>query len=391
MYYMPELEDCADFARKIGCSNLVQVPIEPREYDLPFRCHDNCSYNPVTGYYFIKDSVTGFIYAYRHSVLLADKGLIDVTPVLDNRTYNIFGYGPDLLYQIESLVYLENCVYINTERHGDQDMYYIYGLIDPRTNLPFYVGKGKDNRWCYHYSTKCIETESYSSKKIQRILELKKLEFPPTVIFYAQNIEDEQLAYDIEVSIIKKYGRLDYEDNGILTNITIDSRPPNWKGKSYEEIYGKKRGPEIKQKKAKQQQDRGGYFKDHKHTEDAKLRIGIKSSQRALSEEEVLNIGKSFCIFFDFKINRSKWRWWTNKNNIMPNILKHRSRFGGKCAFQIFSEILGATVANHDPLFWYYCPKTSDTLRIQEWELEYNAKEVPKGYIRGRGINTFVK
>jgi hypothetical protein len=386
---MPELEDCADFAKKIGCSNLVQVPIEPREFDLPFRCHDNCSYNPVTGYYFVRDFTTGFIYAYKHSVLLTDKGLIDVTPVLDNRTYNIFGYGPELSYQAESLVYLENCVFINKERHGDQDMYYVYGLVDPRTNLPFYIGKGKDNRWHYHYSTKCIETEGFSSK-VQRILELRDAGYSPTVIFYAQNIEEEQLAYDIEVSIIEKYGRLNYEDNGILTNITIDSRPPNWKGKSYIEIYGYERGLEIKERKAKQQRDTGGYFRGHKHTEDAKKRIGEKSILQAHTEEEMLDYGKSFCLFFDREINVKKWYWWANNNGAPPHALKYKGRFNGKCALKVFGERFNAII-KMSPLLWFYHPQTMNNFRCTDWELKLNIIQVPKGYIRGRGVNTFTK
>lgn len=114
---VPDLYECIDFAKKIGCSNLDQVAIEPREFDLPLRCHDNCSYNPVLGYYFIKDITTGYLYAYKHSVLLTDLGLVDVTPVKDSRSYNLFGYGQNLKYDQESLVYLENCVFIYKESH----------------------------------------------------------------------------------------------------------------------------------------------------------------------------------------------------------------------------------------------------------------------------------
>jgi len=390
MYCVPELEDCIDFAKKIGCSNLVQVSIEPREFDLPFRCHDNCSYNPVKGYYFIKDIITGFIYAYSHSVLLTDTGLIDVTPVLDNRTYTIFGYGEKLYYDYESLVYLENCVFINKERHGEQDMYYVYGLIDPRTDLPFYIGKGKGSRWQYHYSEKEL-IENNNHGKTKRILELKNLGYEPKVIFYAQNIENEDIAYNVEVSLIKQYGRINHNQNGILTNITLDSRPPNWKGKTYEEIYGPEKGLEIKKIKAKQQIDYGGYFKGKKHTEESKKKIGIKSAEKALSEEEVLSIGKSFCKFFENNINRSKWFWWAEKNNIPPNILKHKSRFNGRYALEIFSERFNANITNNESLFWYHCPKTFNTFRIQEWEIKYKVKEIPQGYVKGRGVNTFVK
>jgi hypothetical protein len=100
----------------IGCNNLIQIPIEPRDFDLPFRCHDNCSYNPVLGYYFVKDYDTGFLYAFKHSVLNLGDKLVDVTPVFDNRTYNIFGFGDNLRFSQESLIYLENLVYINKDK-----------------------------------------------------------------------------------------------------------------------------------------------------------------------------------------------------------------------------------------------------------------------------------
>lgn len=390
MFIVPELGECIEFARLIGCNNIIEVPIEPREFDLPYRCHHNCLYNPLLGYYFLKDIDTGFLYAYKHSVLITDKGIIDVTPVYDNRFYNVFGYGESLNYDQESLVYLENCVFINIEKHGDQDMYYVYGLIDPRTNFPFYVGKGKGTRWQYHYSDKSI-LETANTEKTKIIMELKELNFTPRVIFYAQNIEDEQIAYNIEAVIIKSYGRKNYEKDGILTNITIDSRPPNWKGKTYYEIYGNERGQIIKDKKAKHQRDVGGYFRGRKHTKESKEKMSKKSSESALSEAEVLEYGKKFCEYFNGKISRSKWYWWAKKNEISPYILKQRSRFSGKCALNIFEEKFDAKIMYNQPLLWFHNPQTKKTFRCLQWELEYGAKKVPESYIKGRGTNTFSK
>jgi hypothetical protein len=387
MFITPKLEECLDFAKNMGCNELVQVSIEPREFDLPYRCHDNCSYNPVLGYYFIKDYNTNILYAYKHSVLNLGEKLIDVTPTFDNRTYNIFGYGPDLKYSFESIMYLENQVFINKEKLGDQDMYYVYGLIDSRTNLPFYIGKGKGDRWKYHYSNKCFEKE-ISTKKVDMIKELKSLGYEPSVIFYAQNIDDEHIAYDIEASLIKKYGRKYYEENGILTNITIDSRPPNWKDKTYEEIYGYKKGKEIKEYKAKQQRARGGYFKGQKHTEESKRKIGVASAAQALTEEIVLEYGKNFCDFFNGQISRTKWNWWTKNNNIQTNILKQGIRFSGRYALEVFVERFNANLIT-SPLLWFHHPETKETFRCQDWELEHKVKIVPKGFIKGRGISTF--
>ena len=389
MFIVPEFEECIDFAKKIGCSKLIQVPIEPREFDLPYRCHDNCLYNPVLGYYFVKDYDTEILYAYKHSVLLTDKGLIDVTPTFDNRTYNIFGYDKNLIYSEECLTYLDNCVFINKDKHKEQDMYYVYGLIDPRTNDIFYIGKGKGNRWQAHYSEKEIK-QTENNLKTKKIIELKELGYNPTVIFFAQNIEEENIAYDIEASLIKSYGRLNYEENGTLTNITIDSRPPNWKNKTYEEIYGVERGKEIKIRKAKQQKDRGGYFKGHKHTEESKKKISENSLLQAYTEEEILEYGKLFCEFFDNIINVKKWIWWATNNKAPAYCLRYANRFEGKNALEVFSEKFGAQI-KMSPLLWFHHPETKETFRCCDWELKLNIVKLPDGFIKGRGISTFNK
>jgi hypothetical protein len=60
--------------------------------------------------------------------------------------------------------------------------------------------------------------------------------------------EIEQEAYEFEAFLIKLYGRKDFEENGILTNVCLDNRPPNAKGRKYSAavrlIYSlAKRGP----------------------------------------------------------------------------------------------------------------------------------------------------
>jgi hypothetical protein len=45
------------------------------------------------------------------------------------------------------------------------------------------------------------------------------------------NILDENDAYTLEAEYIQKYGRENIDSGGILANICLDNRPPNWKGK----------------------------------------------------------------------------------------------------------------------------------------------------------------
>jgi hypothetical protein len=109
MFTLPEIEECIDFAKKMGCTYIREIAITPRETDRPFMCHMNCSFSPKLGYYFAKD-LNGTLHAFKHSVLDINGVLFDVTPTLDNRTYNIFAFGTELVD--EHLIYLENSVCI---------------------------------------------------------------------------------------------------------------------------------------------------------------------------------------------------------------------------------------------------------------------------------------
>ena len=202
MYSLGSIEKYIDFAKSLGCSRLIEISIEPREFDRPFQCHNNCQINPKLGVYFVEDSV-GLLHAFKHSVLdLGDDKLIDVTPTLDNRQYNIFGYGFEV--EFEHYTYANSTVYINKQKKEESElMYYVYALIDPRTNQPFYIGKGKDDRALSHFKESALEKEG-NTRKTSKIKKLKSLGYNPVIEFYAQNIVDEDLDYSIESFYIKK-------------------------------------------------------------------------------------------------------------------------------------------------------------------------------------------
>ena len=152
-------------------------------------------------------------------------------------------------------------------------MYYIYGLIDPRNNEPFYIGKGQGSRCLDHFKNTNREINTPKRAKIKK---LKSLGFDPLIKIYVENIENEKIAYDIEEKIILQYGRKNYDKDGILTNICLGSNPPNFKGKTYKEIYGDKY-IEIIEKKRLLQLEAGGYG-PKKHSKEAKLKMSIKAS-----------------------------------------------------------------------------------------------------------------
>jgi len=98
--------------------------------------------------------------------------------------------------------------------------YYVYKLLDPRTNVVFYVGKGTGNRAYSHNQFK-DGNNNYYKDSIIRDLHKQNLEPIVEIIKY---FADEQKAYKYEEQLIETIGI----DN--LTNITKNARPPSKKG-----------------------------------------------------------------------------------------------------------------------------------------------------------------
>jgi hypothetical protein len=91
---------------------------------------------------------------------------------------------------------------------------YVYTLVDPRNNLPFYVGKGSGERCNAHF----IEAKYYVKRKtpkLNKIRKLMRLGMEPIVVKVEQNVSDEQ-ALDLECLLIAEMRNLGFA----LTNMT---------------------------------------------------------------------------------------------------------------------------------------------------------------------------
>ena len=95
-------------------------------------------------------------------------------------------------------------------------MYYVYGLINPKTNLPFYIGKGKNNRAKTHL--KLSSNDTHNPAKRNMIESLISEGYDIEILYYHSNLSEEK-AYILEKQLIKKFGRETHDKNGILTNI----------------------------------------------------------------------------------------------------------------------------------------------------------------------------
>lgn len=84
--------------------------------------------------------------------------------------------------------------------------YYVYELIDPRNNIPFYVGKGTSKRMYYHFN-RIKKNNIIHNKDLQRKLkELIKENLEP---IYKKILETNspEKAYNKEIKLIKEIGR----------------------------------------------------------------------------------------------------------------------------------------------------------------------------------------
>ena len=170
--------------------------------------------------------------------------------------------------------------------------YYVYKLLDPRTNLPFYVGKGKDARAYTHLKK---QSKTCNPKKDKVINELDSYGLEPVVDIFIKDL-DEKTAYELEEKIILELGRDGIEKNGILTNISLHSQPPSQKGKTriFTEEHKKKLSQALKGKAKNYQTWQKGLTKetDKRIDKMAKKRsqignphqIGMKYSQERIEK-----------------------------------------------------------------------------------------------------------
>ena len=278
IWHIPDYLSVSKLARDIGCDWIGAVPVLPDascDYD---HCHSNVDCyvlshggETVHGYYYL-ESPWGFQAIY-HSVWKCPRGqLVDITPYRDDRKYNIFSRLTN-----PRIIHTNNIYSQSLDKYFRQeidDMYYVYALIDPRNNMPFYIGKGKGRRAKTHLWT---IPETRNQNKENKIASIRAVGMEPRIEYLAEDIIDEEFAYKMESDLISRYGRKGYEPYGILTNVCLDSRPPNHRGKTYEQIYGIERAHQQKKMRSQRQKHRGGYGPQH-HSEATRKKISEKVS-----------------------------------------------------------------------------------------------------------------
>ena len=215
-----------------------------------------------------------------------------------------------------------------------ENRYYVYHIINPITNRLFYVGKGSGTRCKQHLTDK--KEYAHNKRLNGYIRNLIENNTPPIIIKIAENLTEDN-AYELEECEIKKYGRVGFEEYGILLNILESGRPPKFKGEEHH-WYGKKHTDESKRKMSETKKERYAKgiirtCKGYKHTEEHKEKnrqahLGKKRTPEAIEKTRQANLGKKQTDFQKQKAreaNQKTWRVITPEGNeeIITNLRQY--------------------------------------------------------------------
>lgn len=109
---------------------------------------------------------------------------------------------------------------MTTYSEDNTNIYYVYIYKHPKTLVPFYVGKGKNDRYRKHLNPNADS----NTDLLCEIKLLKDANLSPLIEFYATDLVEET-AFKIEEDLISLYGRRRFDDNGCLVNIMKTGRP----------------------------------------------------------------------------------------------------------------------------------------------------------------------
>jgi hypothetical protein len=106
----------------------------------------------------------------------------------------------------------------------------VYELIDPLTKIPFYVGKGNITRPQEHFNLICAGKKSSSLRLSLFLKKMKADGRTPIANIVAENLSNAD-ALQKETDLILKYGRIDYEEHGVLLNHRVTQN--DWTGRHH--------------------------------------------------------------------------------------------------------------------------------------------------------------
>ena len=112
--------------------------------------------------------------------------------------------------------------------------YYVYGLIDPRTNQIFYIGKGTGNR-VFEHEKESLNSPNIDKMKLKTISEINSLGLDVKKIIINSNLTETE-AFAAEAALINAFN---YVSDAGLTNIVAGHHSAEALSvEDFEKIYG---------------------------------------------------------------------------------------------------------------------------------------------------------
>lgn len=111
---------------------------------------------------------------------------------------------------------------------------YVYGLIDPRTNKLFYIGKGTGNRVFEHENESLNNPES-TKLKLRTIKEIKDAGYEIKKVILNSNLTEDQ-AFAAEAALINAFNFV--EDAGLTNDVAGHHSKEAYTVETFERIYG---------------------------------------------------------------------------------------------------------------------------------------------------------
>ncbi len=220
--------------------------------------------------------------------------------------------------------------------------YYVYGLIDPRSNKIFYIGKGARNR-VFEHERESRDNPDSEKLKLKTIEDIKSAGLEVEKIIINSNLTEAE-AFAAEAALINAFN---YVENSRLTNIVAGHHSAEALSvEEYEKIYGA----------------------DELREEDIKHRILVikvnKLYQRGMNETTL------------YDTVRGVWRASIQKAKAVDYV------------FGVYNSLI---VAVYKPTHWYVCKEAKDKLPKHIITLTEKTENriffVDEGYERNEPMN----